>query len=140
MHSTSRATYDTNHWLIAFIRSKNKLPMWNNNTVEVYKALILLADSMRCWFRTSDCFPYDPCHSFPLLLASELLLGLRQNCFNERMKEISSKSNLKNFLLGIWKSLYYVQTLFNILIKKFFFAGVSKEGYVSSCFLKHSRF
>lgn len=41
-------------------------------------------------------------------------------CFEKRMNGISSKNNPKNLLLGIWKSLYYAQTQFNILIEKIF--------------------
>lgn len=62
------ATDDINHWLIAFRESKNRLSMWNNNTVEVYKALILLADKMICWYRASNCFPCDACYYFSALL------------------------------------------------------------------------
>lgn len=68
MYWNFMATHDINHWLIAFRESKNKLSMWNNNIAEVYKALILLADKMICWYRASNCFPYDTCHYFPPLL------------------------------------------------------------------------
>lgn len=91
------ATHDINHWLITFRESKNKLSMWNNNTAEVYKALTLLADEMICWYRPSNCFPYDTCHYFSPLLVPGYLNTYGESVLEKEWMTFLLKATLRTF-------------------------------------------